>query len=496
MKKIAVLLFFFLSFLTELKCQIELSDFNDFRNKTSIREHIRNMFPSLTSYAFRNTLLHNSNKHEQTRNTPQYLDSVFVDNFDETSWYLYYYNDSLLLETEYQKLKFDTLWFPFMKTQFDYDAHLKITGKVFWRIRNLQMEWDSILIMDYKYDSNEMLTEESWVIRDDSTGKWIPEALMNYQYDSNGNLSQINSAETWDTAAADWKFKGKVTFSFDNNKHLLEYFDEEWDRHSDTWNYESKYIYQYDSLGKKTQMISYRYEDTLWMPTSKDVFIVDANDQWIATDLYNWDKQANNWKLSNFKETYLYDIYGNCIEGNWLRWNDSSMTWEDDIRTERSYNTNYSYSDLVLPHHGYLFTFFYSSFFQPHPYHDFDLITPLFNSMLLSSESKRWLKDFSTWKTWDERRYYYSDHIIGISEKAYKSTIHVYPNPARDYITVELPQKTDFSIFELYDLAGKRVFSIQSKERTLRLSGIAPGFYVYRILTEEKEFQGKLIISQ
>jgi YVTN family beta-propeller protein len=93
------------------------------------------------------------------------------------------------------------------------------------------------------------------------------------------------------------------------------------------------------------------------------------------------------------------------------------------------------------------------------------------------------------------------DSIIGgIEETANPNTINltpeIYPNPARSFLAVRLPQTADRQNIKIFDVSGKLVKEIATptarndkvREIKISLKGINPGIYFLRLGKETKKF--------
>ena len=62
-----------------------------------------------------------------------------------------------------------------------------------------------------------------------------------------------------------------------------------------------------------------------------------------------------------------------------------------------------------------------------------------------------------------------------------KRDFHIYPNPADDYVILEMPERTG-AAFALYDLMGRKVFLKEYiSSGKISLEGLPPGIYFYEI---------------
>lgn len=76
------------------------------------------------------------------------------------------------------------------------------------------------------------------------------------------------------------------------------------------------------------------------------------------------------------------------------------------------------------------------------------------------------------------------------------SSYHIYPNPAKDYILIEITESHNV-YFKLFTLAGQMVLQEQVKGsgQKININNLKEGLYIYKILDEKgKLVTGKLII--
>jgi hypothetical protein len=74
--------------------------------------------------------------------------------------------------------------------------------------------------------------------------------------------------------------------------------------------------------------------------------------------------------------------------------------------------------------------------------------------------------------------------------------LEVYPNPARSYLAVRLPQTADRQNLKIFDVSGKLIKEIATpasqsrndREIKISLKGINPGIYFLRLGKETKKF--------
>ena len=71
----------------------------------------------------------------------------------------------------------------------------------------------------------------------------------------------------------------------------------------------------------------------------------------------------------------------------------------------------------------------------------------------------------------------------------------MYPNPARDVISFNIPSGIDSAVVSLFTTAGQQVFSseITPQQNTLDISAIAPGIYITKVISGGTKNSFKLI---
>ncbi|MCQ2229298.1 MAG: choice-of-anchor D domain-containing protein [Bacteroidales bacterium] len=79
--------------------------------------------------------------------------------------------------------------------------------------------------------------------------------------------------------------------------------------------------------------------------------------------------------------------------------------------------------------------------------------------------------------------------IADITSDDIKVAIAVYPNPATDYIVVELSNEVSGTI-EIYSINGSMVIADKyvGKQKTVNVSGLTSGMYIVRVVTAEKMY--------
>ncbi|AZA83538.1 leucyl aminopeptidase [Chryseobacterium lactis] len=90
-----------------------------------------------------------------------------------------------------------------------------------------------------------------------------------------------------------------------------------------------------------------------------------------------------------------------------------------------------------------------------------------------------------------------TNNVMATQEAPQKSleAIQIYPNPAKDMIMVELPQKIKQSSIEVSDMTGKIVMNVGNQTK-INVSGLQNGVYMVTVKTDKGNISRKVIIEK
>ena len=88
-------------------------------------------------------------------------------------------------------------------------------------------------------------------------------------------------------------------------------------------------------------------------------------------------------------------------------------------------------------------------------------------------------------------------NTTSIPEEQLKKLFSFYPNPAKDQLTVKIPQFNDYELLEVVNPLGQIVYSktIRLNKELIDLSGFMSGVYFINLRSEEAIFTQKLIVE-
>ncbi len=391
------------------------------------------------------------------------------------------------------------------------------------------------------YDLNGRIILMETIILNAQTFLWEKDSKTEYSYDGNGNISQVIN-EDWNAANQSWVPAGKTDYSYDSNDNLIQIIDFEWSVSGNQFINSSKVDRTVDESGLETEALisiwstppgewvdvwKYEYDYTVnesllleteymwdenamdWVLSWKAEYTYNGDDKLSVTEEFNWDSDATLW-TNSWKTNLFYDANGNVdrqLDSTYL---ESSGIWQERGLAE------YTYDDLYNP-----LTEIYSQWDEgsaqlvlssryEYIYEDGILLTELivppiswfvadYREQMVSKPlgyvSYDYNTETSTFDPYYREGYLYNEHfptrVHAFETLPFAS---IFPNPAREYITLEFEGKFHTVSFELFDVTGRRVLLKQvSNGESLNLEGLQKGLYLYRISEKEQVQTGKLM---
>jgi len=232
-----------------------------------------------------------------------------------------------------------------------------------------------------------------------------------------------------------------------------------WNDTGNQWLNSSKYEYIKNEDGKNTRFIRYKWDSNVnqWMASYNYEYTFDDKGNEIQSLIYNRDTTLSQWLIAA-KHEYSWDADGNKIQDLSFDWDTITSQWINREKYDYAYDI---YGNRIL----------YIMY--------------------------RWNKDVSDWSYFDRGFNYYSSRNITEIQGKELTSIRVWPNPADDYIRVDLNPMSGNATFELYDMQGRKLLSqgadINNRISTSRLTS---GVYLYRISINTHIFAGKISIRR
>jgi len=374
-----------------------------------------------------------------------------------------YNNQGFLIETVISEVLFSTLAPTY---RYQYNTVNGLVEEVIYSVHGF-ISWDPSTKMNFTYDNQGIKTET--LIYAYSNNQWNQEKKENYFYTSTGQPN-------------------KTDFYFwDNNSQWTQNIIQEW---------------TYDSLGREVLDIKGHYPDP---PIEKCETTYNGNHTSKRYFNYYWSG-AGYWLLENwyiyfissdgltrytetidtynsglaYKDYSYFDSLSNLVEKDYYNYtyppNDTSRS-----RTLISYNDSMAFNNLILP-------FDHLRYFESSG--QYDDCNFQHQRLVDSTESTYTNVNLHRVKT-----YYWSDSSNPTANEEVLTTgLLVYPNPAKDYLNIELPTSEHASI-ELYNSLGQLVKQSIIKDQGIQIANLAAGWYSYLIIQGDYQYSGKVVVE-
>lgn len=374
----------------------------------------------------------------------------------------------------------------------------------------------------------------SW---DKGSGTWIKESITHYSYTTAGLVSEEMTTDT-----SGLKLESMI-YTYDSKGHMLEYLVREWNGsawfpvggHRDTYTYTN---------GQVTEVLSeVYYENNGWDPLTKEIRTLDTNGfvkqieasspdlftgEWEVYVTINYMNDAKGWPVSTigsalygsvWEEFKNLDITWNSFDqdimsGEWLTVRDQEWNGSEWIDTERktvAWNSgmtiftekhtgsawvNYSRETFVTDHNKnpelYTREAWENASWTIKSGSDY-LLTYDPSDNLLSMIIQYYDPMSQTYK--NTYKYVYSDFLqLGVNQELLNNALQVYPNPAKDRLTLDLSSNKAEKLF-IYNSLGQEVYTLNLTSETLQIdvSALAPGLYILKASGEKGTYTGKFI---
>lgn len=336
--------------------------------------------------------------------------------------------------------------------------------------------------------------EDIYIFYDDDTIKYN----IWYEYDDNG--SEVGYGAYG------------YEYGYNNNGDLIYVLDYDYDETVDS--FEPYYLQEFSYNNDNISVFTYFYDESIggdfpFRPSSKEVYIFDDNIVNIDVSYYyNWSESEENFKISN-RSTYFYEndkldeTYYDSWDNNQSEFinsrADTYLFYEgtNQFKQEKSYywsSEDQSYS----PDYVIVLSYFNNNSIKEFIEYDFDeslqdfvpSSSEYFNDMtenetniLTTGDYYIWDSNFDEWEGQNDnlRVYYTKNSTLSIPNTSEIST-NIFPNPTSNYLTIKSQKDLSDSKFELFNIAGKKVYSTKLKESNIiNIENLQSSVYFYKL---------------
>ncbi len=367
-------------------------------------------------------------------------------------------------ETSWINYEWDTTtskWFGTVKYEFTYDASGYMTKYV-----RYSPDWQTNQLVaagKHEFTNNSfgmpvLRIIYSW---DKYDNKWNALQKWEYSYNSSGNLTLVTYCE-WSKTANDWeKIFGKDVYTY-NDKGMTSKISYILDANTNQFNPRNKDEYTYDDNRNMTVMISYNIDSNTgqWIGYYKKEYDYDANRNTILFIYYDgWDATTSQFIIPSYKFDYTYNDSGNIASAVFYAWDAAFSQWSlpSAVKTEYTYDAAGN-------------TTFH-----------FELY---------------WDGNASKWKVFKKATYYYPWQNSTSIPVIPNMDISVYPNPAKEFIVFDLPNISESSIVEIFDIHGTKILEQRlTDNKQVFLGNLNKGLYLFRIHNRVNVYEGKIVVD-
>ena len=346
-------------------------------------------------------------------------------------------------------------------SNYEYDNNNNLiseTSLSFWQTKSWQISSKD----SYTYNaSNKVLVNiyQNW----NATTNKLENSDKTLNTYTNGNITE-SIIQNWNTSNSSWTNSRKNTLTW-NSKNMPEsglFYN--WD--GSQWAPATRLTITNNANNKITSLLFEKWDGANWVNSEKDLRTYNGNNQLITDREASWDDFSANWKVTN-QTDYILDANGNVTSETYTNASDNT---QNNIR-------NYTYDTSSLM----------SSF--ANPFNDKDGTdylsqNPHVNKVLGYTNSK-----------YGTTTYNYSNTIVLGTEKneIAKATITVFPNPAKDFLTIQNTSNNKIDKVIVSDVSGKTILQQNQNTNQVDVQNLAKGMYILQAFSGKEKFTSKFI---
>ena len=308
-----------------------------------------------------------------------------------------------------------------------------------------------------------------------------------YTYNTDGNMILAYCC-LWDTITGQWGNDHKHENTFDAKGNKIKETSYFWHRDDSTWANDFIYEYAYDASGYVIQEIYIIWDNgnDQWMNYSKSDYFHDEEGNCTQFFRYYWDQTANQWVVS-YKYEYIFNDDGNEIQLMVTGWDTTHSQWF----TAAKYDYNWDDNENKIQDLSYDWDTITGQWVARQKY---DYTYDIYGNMI-SYKLYQWNKERDEWDYFDRGSKYYSPLNITYDTDSESRGQYIWPNPAADYIVINLPDYGPVW-FEIYDMQGTKVASERLNGNTrIPVFHLDNGVYLY-VFYGRDMISGKVVIRR
>lgn len=375
-----------------------------------------------------------------------------------------------------------------LENKYDYDLNQVLMSHYWWN--NDSNRWKGTFKTEKEFAPGKKELSKTESVWNDTTGNWIYNYNEKYNYDQYGNL-EFTEIYLWNSIKNEWEFKSgksKSEYTYNASGKVTEQIYSVWNSEIGDWQYAEKNEYSWDAQNRLILHINsiWNTERNEWIKIKKLSYSFDSEGRYILDSNSYWNEEKNDWRITSLYE-WGWDFNDYQILNSNLQWSGFADSYWGE-KTEQQLNEK----GQILWEISYSW--------------DNSLQNWLVINKITRSYTDEGLMDTISHSNWDNgikewvgitRLIYFYSGTVGVKEISHVSSVKIYPNPASDYINIEVTAGNQESHFELFDLNGKLLISKSvSNSDQIELQTFKNGIYPWKITSSEKSFSGKLVIKK
>lgn len=492
MNKVNVIFIAMLSVISSMGQSVPLSFFKSINNKqsvTSLKNAVvagshNDVFKINREQRFETSTSRSKSKmllHAKVSDTKQRVDSVVYQEWDNDA--------NLFVNTDKNEYSFDDSGNTILNASYE------------WNIAT--NAWDGIDKTRFVYDAySNMLTQNVSCYWSSTTREWIEYSKEVYFYDLSNNKTK-DVLYSCDNNARQWEERSKREYLYDNNGNLISEFG--YRKSSiNTWIQDIKTEYTYDSKGNNVLTVDSILLNDTWSPNKKYEYTYDTNNRLISKTEYSGNRFTNQFEFKN-KEEYTYDTNGQLKLDTYYYWNSDSKSIEYGYKTDYTYDLNDNVTSLIrstwnLSTKQWEVNFksevkldntkFSKDVFSADVFGDYSWVNVPLSANIYTLVGEKWIQSAKS------TIYYSSNEISAGNSRVVSDVVCIYPNPASNYITLNIDKSETTCQFQLFNQQGKVVLDQQvGNNGQLFVEKLPRGFYLFKVSGKFKVFTGKLVLK-
>ncbi len=379
------------------------------------------------------------------KNTSGIKDKIDFDLFEWVPNYIdttvYYFNNT---KKSYLRKKWnaetkeysDTIWYSVYNEAGNYI-------EIFWRFGNYRSKY-----LDF-YDENGNDTLTLGYDWDIDENKWYLDYVLKSTFNEYGILVE-RIVKEFDYSADSLINSRKYIFNVEGDL-IIGYTKLLWDKETKSWNNFEQWYYNYNDFNLNDSTIVKKFNDSgEWVNKEKTIYSYNSIGKYDSIYKYNWDSIWVNKQKEIY--TYINDEY--LTEYSKFYWDSDSLRWDIDSKDVYTYDDNFNRLKKIHSRRNYEGIFDKSS---------------------------------AIGYSWSEFE------VSGIEENDY-SKIDIFPNPVKDYLTIDCESVNEIKNVNIYSMQGKPVRSLNKiRDKGIDVQDLGKGLYIIEVNTINGKKYNKII---